>query len=469
MQCQATTNAGTQCSRKALSNSIYCWQHQNYKSNISESDKILDLEKERLKEFDINDAKLSLSTNVKFKVPEIDNIIQNYPIVDLLDYKVINYLLKLFQSELDYNFSEFKQPFNFLVNYFYGQQESNYKDFYKFLFIHSLAECIEYNLGIPMKSIFDKFKIADNLYDFRKINYSNKCIDPYIFIRSNVPIISPKINYSNFFTLMDICDPTYNVEFWIRTGRYTLGYDEDMLEYFDQKYKFTDESLTTPEQIYEKYTKLFFQYSVNPGFNTQILQNKQIPTLEQFQNLKAEIPVLTAEGVTQWNDDNRLWRQKNIGIHIFAEDVLSRYQNYSSNRINNDCRDSAYLSKDNSILLKSFNFCVPLETNIVVHRYVRNYGNVSDLLVYKSGNPETYIYTETALMSTSINYNNYRPEKRKTGIIFTLYVTPRTCCIPTYVESHENELIFPAGTKYILYDKTIPKPGLIYYTGVIIS
>jgi hypothetical protein len=450
MQCQAITNAGTQCSRKSLSNSSCCWQHQNYKSNISESDKILDLEKERLKKFDINDVKLSLSTNVKFKIPEIDNIIQNYPIVDLLDYKVINYLLKLFQSELDYNFSEFKQPFNFLVNYFYSQQESNYKDFYKFLFIYSFAEYIEYNLGVPTKSVFENFNISDNLYDFHKINYSNKCIDPYVFIRSNVPIISPKINYSNFFALMDICEPTSNVEFWIYTGRYTLGYDEDMLEYFDQKYKFIDKSLTTPKQTHEKYVKLFFQYSVNPGFNTQILQNKSIPTLEEFQTLKTGISVFTTTDAIQWTDDNRLWRQKNIGIHIFTDDVLSKYQNYSSGRINNDCRDSAYLSKDNSILLKSFNFCVPLETNIVVHRSVRNYGNVSNLLIYKSGNPEGYIYTETALMSTSINYDNYKPEKRKTGIIFTLYVTAGSCCIPTFIVSHEYELIFPAGTKYIL-------------------
>jgi hypothetical protein len=32
MECQAITNVGTQCSRKALINSKYCWQHQNYES-----------------------------------------------------------------------------------------------------------------------------------------------------------------------------------------------------------------------------------------------------------------------------------------------------------------------------------------------------------------------------------------------------------------------------------------------------
>ena len=35
MQCQATTKSGTQCSRKALPNSNYCWQHQNYNGNIA--------------------------------------------------------------------------------------------------------------------------------------------------------------------------------------------------------------------------------------------------------------------------------------------------------------------------------------------------------------------------------------------------------------------------------------------------
>lgn len=33
MQCLAITNKGTQCSRKSLSNSKYCWQHQNYQEN----------------------------------------------------------------------------------------------------------------------------------------------------------------------------------------------------------------------------------------------------------------------------------------------------------------------------------------------------------------------------------------------------------------------------------------------------
>jgi len=35
MECQAITNAGTQCSRKAEPNSEYCWQHQDYESKES--------------------------------------------------------------------------------------------------------------------------------------------------------------------------------------------------------------------------------------------------------------------------------------------------------------------------------------------------------------------------------------------------------------------------------------------------
>jgi hypothetical protein len=29
-QCEATTQKGTQCSRRAMKGSRYCWQHQNY-------------------------------------------------------------------------------------------------------------------------------------------------------------------------------------------------------------------------------------------------------------------------------------------------------------------------------------------------------------------------------------------------------------------------------------------------------
>jgi len=38
MQCEATTNAGTRCSRKALLNSRYCWQHQNYKASATHAE-----------------------------------------------------------------------------------------------------------------------------------------------------------------------------------------------------------------------------------------------------------------------------------------------------------------------------------------------------------------------------------------------------------------------------------------------
>jgi len=40
MECKASTLSGTQCSRKALPNSDYCWQHQNYNSTVQNLPKI---------------------------------------------------------------------------------------------------------------------------------------------------------------------------------------------------------------------------------------------------------------------------------------------------------------------------------------------------------------------------------------------------------------------------------------------
>jgi hypothetical protein len=40
MQCQAILKSGKQCSRKALLNSNFCWQHQNYASSIVKSEKV---------------------------------------------------------------------------------------------------------------------------------------------------------------------------------------------------------------------------------------------------------------------------------------------------------------------------------------------------------------------------------------------------------------------------------------------
>jgi len=481
MECKATTNAGTQCSRTAKSNSSYCWQHQNYENgeikeiNLSESDKILSLERDRLQYFGIKESKISLSSDIKFKVPEIENIIQNYQISDLLDYKVVNYILTLFQKIVEYDFSKFEYPFQFSANLFYGAHTQNKKEFYKYLFVDSFWQYIKDNTKVSNDSIFSVF--GTSKASFENVKYEGICTDPYIFIRSNIPIVYPSPDHTYFPTLfntMDISLPTPDVEYWLRTGKYTYGYDNTMLDYFNQKYKFADANLKTPEEIYPRYLKLFFQYSADPGFNTQILKNKKNPTLKEFEMMKKEIPIFNnSDEVRTWTSTNKLWRQKNIGIDIFTLHELSRYQNYSSTRINSNCREDTYIDKDNNIIIKSFNFCVPLETNIVVHRVIDNYGNVlSKLRIYKGEeNIDPYIITETALMSTSINYEHYRAENISGGIkiVFSLYVTIGSCCIPTYVTGSENELIFPPGTKYILYDRKIYKKKIVHYTGVIIT
>jgi hypothetical protein len=64
MECQAITNAGTQCSRKALTKSKYCWQHQNYESSeTKESTKI---------------PNTNSSLILKALQPEIMSTIKNY-------------------------------------------------------------------------------------------------------------------------------------------------------------------------------------------------------------------------------------------------------------------------------------------------------------------------------------------------------------------------------------------------------
>jgi hypothetical protein len=41
MKCQAITNAGIQCSRNAETDSKYCWQHRNYKTNFKSNNLLL--------------------------------------------------------------------------------------------------------------------------------------------------------------------------------------------------------------------------------------------------------------------------------------------------------------------------------------------------------------------------------------------------------------------------------------------
>lgn len=485
MQCCGITKLRLQCSRLEIPGSNYCWQHQNTihqidetkESIISESKKILELERERLSYFDIKEANLFLSKDIKFKDPEIENIILNYPITDLLNYKVINYLLTLFQQKLEYDFSKFSYPFVFSSNSLYGLQLENTKEFYKYLFVSSLKKYIKNNTKISDNSIFKKFGIIEDMFDLKNLKYENRCTDPNIFIRSNLPIIYPTLDYTYYPTLFDIMDisfPNADVQYWFQTGKYSYGFDNTMLDYFNQKYNFVDKNLKTQEQIYSRYLKLFFQYSVDPGFNTQILANKKIPSIQEFEILKNKIPLINNDrDARKWSRDHKLWRQKNIGIDIFTYHELSRYQNYSSTRINENCRSDEFVSKDNLIIIKSFNFSVPLETNIVVHRIIHLYKGLSSPKIYKGeGDPTEYIITETALMSTSINYEPYQVENISKGskrIIFTLYVTAGTCCIPTYVAGSENELIFPPGTQYILYDKKLYEKRVIHYTGVIIT
>jgi hypothetical protein len=486
MRCQAKTKLEIQCSRTIILDTNYCWQHQNYENKlyqiespqgkdikITESDKILDLERERLLNFDIKNSILSLSVNPKFKIPEIDNIINNYPISDLLNYKVINYLLTLFLRELNIDDSKYQIVFEFQVNYFYGSQSENKKDFYKYLFVYSLWTYVYDNTNIYDDSIFNKFQISKNSLDIQNIKYEGKCSDPEIFIRSNVPIVYPNRYY---FTILDISYPSSNVGFWIRTGIYTYGFNEKLLNYFENKYKFVDSNLKTTEEINARYLKLFFQYTADPGLNTQVLMNKKIPSIEEFELMKKDIPIFNnSHEADMWIINSKLWLEKNIGIHIFAEEELSRYQNYSYAMINENCRSDNVISKENSIIIKSFNFSVPLETNITVHRIIKNYTAIlSKLKIYKGEkNIEDYIITERSLMSTSLNYEEYfkiiNKKSNNIVIIFTFYVTAGSCCIPTFIQGFEYELIFPPGIKYILYDRKIYNKKIVHYTGVIIT
>jgi len=107
MECQAITNAGTQCLRKAESNSRFCWQHQlisqslqpgilgniySYSGNINPISKKLtsDTDKRKIiaKWFDEIDVQTPISDIKDFEVPLLWNLYQkridNAPTKDLL-------------------------------------------------------------------------------------------------------------------------------------------------------------------------------------------------------------------------------------------------------------------------------------------------------------------------------------------------------------------------------------------------
>ncbi len=71
MECQAITNKGKQCSRKAELGSLYCWQHQNY--IVKQKENILQIPKLEHKANNANNSLL-----LKALQPEIISNIKNY-------------------------------------------------------------------------------------------------------------------------------------------------------------------------------------------------------------------------------------------------------------------------------------------------------------------------------------------------------------------------------------------------------
>jgi hypothetical protein len=486
MQCLGITKNGTQCSRKATTGN-YCWQHVqkiNLKLEDSKSES-----SEIKNNFDIiqnseQNSEQNLESNISVSI-------QKYTIEELLSYTIVNKIFQIYVQSLNLQISGF---FKFLDYYFYGLQFvpieilgiqiSNIAELYLYIFKLSLAFYIQNNTKIPIETTLKKFNLTSEFYNQLKkvLIYQNRCIDPKIFIRSNLPILSIKelnllteSDFEKLFNIMGISIPDPDVDFWLSTGKYTYGFDNTLLYYFNTKYNFGEIAKGEEHRLhlYRRYVQLLYQYIADPGLNMQIIKPIHIHSVTEYHILKTSILFLNDKEIREWVKTHKLWRQKNIGIDIFAHTELSKYQNYSSTYINTNCRDSAdeEISKENRIIIKSFNFAVPLEVNIAVHRKVYNYQGMPNLIYEGIGDPKDYIYTETSLMSTSINFEGYEIESSKDihSTLYSFYVLVGTICLPSYIISHENELIFPPGTQYILYEKKIYNNVSKHYIGIIIT
>lgn len=76
-------------------------------------------------------------------------------------------------------------------------------------------------------------------------------------------------------------------------------------------------------------------------------------------------------------------------------------------------------------------------------------------------------------MSTSLDLGRYNIQKNdskhKSRILFTFYVEKGTVCNPVLVDRYESEIIFPSGTRYILFEHFVYENGLNHYFGTILN
>jgi antitoxin component YwqK of YwqJK toxin-antitoxin module len=184
MQCQAITNSGKQCSRKALSSSKYCWQHQNYKTQ--------EIGKTKTKE--------TKTTNQYFQnVPLLQNTLLTY-FSSEEDLKNLN---KQFQNLNYEKYNTHIQPHG-VVKTYYSNGKLNEIKTYKNGVLDGLSELFYKTGKLWIKSTYKNGKLEGLWEDWYengvlryKINYKNGKLEGLWEDWYENGKISERYNYKN--------------------------------------------------------------------------------------------------------------------------------------------------------------------------------------------------------------------------------------------------------------------------------
>jgi hypothetical protein len=452
IQCEAITTTGSRCKRNAEYNSKYCWQHKN-----------------------LNISKIQ---NIEF----------------LLDYHNINNLYDKYKKEL--KLEDQKLPFEYKYDFiFYGLifnpfELSTYKintiqELFTLYFKLSLIEYANINLFPELIDILPLLK------KYRSYKYSNKCSNTEIYVRSNYKYVDTtdfKVkDFENLCEFYDIPFPEIDVLFFLNrddVGTLTSLISILFFEKWNIKKIYSDgiEVKKNELSLMKKYIDLFQDFEKIYGLNRPIFKPIQKFTVSNFEKLIDNIPFLDEKGARKWNKDNKQYTADNLFIFIYAYNQLSDYQNYSYDRINEGClsygsHSYGKIYNKTKFIIRSLSFAFPTISEFWVHRFVKIYVsklyNLLNLPIYdEKNNYEDCILTAESLFSTSLNYEPYKDfidEGSGNYIIYSLFVPIGTKCIPLFSYTHEYELIFPPGMKYVLYKKDIYPNNLIFYTGIIVN
>ncbi|MHB1952399.1 MAG: hypothetical protein ACYCOU_01515 [Sulfobacillus sp.] len=189
------------------------------------------------------------------------------------------------------------------------------------------------------------------------------------------------------------------------------------------------------------------------GFNAP--PPKWAPDMTDYLKLKEAAPVQLIDFEYQLVEHAE-WRERQTEQLLSFEPTLSQYVNYGYKRMNADCREGL-INEHDLILMNAATLCSPTPADLSVTRVV--YGGLPVEL------NRTYVTDSLTSTSMAILRRNYRL-MLKSGTVFTFYVPKGTNCIYARVFglSHEMELIFPPGLRYVLFEKD---PEHEHYFGVL--